>query len=82
MLSNENPLVLTDYGFYVTYTNLFRKYMIKVKTINFNESGFIKFSMSNAIELVHISPLRLCILSDLYYLNARIHEKSENEQFQ
>ncbi len=30
----------------------------------------------------YISPVRLWILSDLYYFNPKIHEKSENDEFQ
>ncbi len=29
-----------------------------------------------------ISPVRLRILSDLYYFNPKVHEKSENDHFQ
>ncbi len=53
-----------------------------MKMINFNESGFIGLSTSNAIERESISPVRLCILSDLYYFNPKINEKCENDECQ
>ncbi len=56
--------------------------MKKVITINFNESWFIGLNTSNAIESESISPVQLWILSDLYYLSPKIHEKSEYDQFQ
>ncbi len=56
--------------------------MKKVKMINFNGSGFIGLSTSNAIKRESISPVRLCIFSGLYNLNPKIHEKLENDQFQ
>ncbi len=56
--------------------------MKKVKMINVNESGYIGLSTSNAMEFESISPDRLWILSDLYYFNAKVHDKSENDQFQ
>ncbi len=56
--------------------------MKKVKIINVNESGLIGLSTANAMQWESISAVRLCILSDLYYFNPKIREKSENDQFQ
>ncbi len=56
--------------------------MKKVKMINFNDNGFITLSTSNAIEWESISPPRIWILSNLFNFNPKIHEKSENDQFQ
>ncbi len=55
--------------------------MKKVKMINFNESGLIGLSTSNSIEWQSICPVGLWIISDLYYFNPEIYEKSENDQF-
>ncbi len=53
-----------------------------MKTINFNDNGFITLSTSNAIERECITPDRIWILSDPFYFNPKKHEKNENDQFQ
>ncbi len=75
-------VVLTDNAFKVIFNTLVQKYMKKVKMINVNESVIMGLSTSSAMEYESKSPIRLCIRSDLYYFNPKIHEKSENHQFQ
>ncbi len=56
--------------------------MKNVKIINFIESKVYRIKHVKRYRMYSICPDRLWILTDLYYFNARIHDKSENDQFQ
>ncbi len=73
-----NPLFLSEYEFLVMYTTLIQIYMKIVEIYQLQCKRVYRIKQAKCYRMSSTIPVRLWILSDVYYFNPKIHENSGN----